>query len=372
MRVLIFNTRLDSAKCWGGDSTQVIETEKALIHMGIETKVISSAPENIREYDVIHIFNMQTIGNGIDVIKSAKLNKVPIVFSTLYWDLRYAMEEDLVKYSIGRLYTSLARISPLLALNLYKMRYYYGNARQKRLQRKVLSEVALILPNSVAELEILVQHFDMPILRARSMIVPNAVSCKSTSLCDDKMKECMLPSEYMLMAAGFHPVKGQHRLIEALRDNKEIPIVFAGRIDKTSVYGQYCIQLAEQRGNTYILGAINHEDMPALYSHAKIHVLPSLRESPGLSSLEAAIYGANCVVSSHAPVWEYFKNEAFVCDPLDPDSIKESVLAAWKSAPRSELKKMILQEFTWTKAAEITLQAYKQVIRRKVIAYNSN
>jgi glycosyltransferase involved in cell wall biosynthesis len=84
-----------------------------------------------------------------------------------------------------------------------------------------------------------------------------------------------------------------------------------------------------------------------------------------LASLEAAIHGANCVVSIHAPVWEYFKKEAYVCDPLDARSIKSAVLQAWQDEKRTELRKMILQEFTWEKAASITLQAYECAIKNK-------
>ena len=71
------------------------------------------------------------------------------------------------------------------------------------------------------------------------------------------------------------------------------------------------IKLGKKRGNTFFLGEISHDDIYPYYSKAKVHVLPSFRESPGLSTLEAAVFGVNCVVSFHGPVAEYFGLDIF-------------------------------------------------------------
>src|SRR5690349_1458825 len=77
------------------------------------------------------------------------------------------------------------------------------------------------------------------------------------------------------------------------------------------------------------------EELPALYRRARVHALPSLRESPGLATLEAALEGCRCVVGIHAPVEEYFGDEAFVCDPEDEASIGRALRGAW-DAPASD------------------------------------
>ena len=92
--------------------------------------------------------------------------------------------------------------------------------------------------------------------------------------------------------------------------------------------------------------------MHHFYSRAKVHALPSLSETTGLSTLEAAICGINCVVSIHGPITEYFGFDAYICDPKNVNSIKNAVLDAWNNPKSNKLKNRILSKFTWEKAAE--------------------
>lgn len=131
-------------------------------------------------------------------------------------------------------------------------------------------------------------------------------------------------------------------------DRPDIPIVCVGRNLVETYFGHYCKRLAGQRRNTYLLNGIPHDEMPKLYRKAKVHVLLSLRESLGLASLEAAVYGANFVVAIHAPVWEYFRDNVFVCDPEDPVSLQQALLDAWFAAPPVNLGAKILERFTYS------------------------
>ena len=90
-----------------------------------------------------------------------------------------------------------------------------------------------------------------------------------------------------------------------------------------------------------------------------------VRESPGLSTLEAAISGANCVVSFHTPFTEYFSLDTLSCDPLNIESIQHAVLKAWNSPGNDELKKRVLKYFTWKRAALKTLEAYEYILNKE-------
>ena len=57
---------------------------------------------------------------------------------------------------------------------------------------------------------------------------------------------------------------------------------------------------------------------------AKVNVLTSWVETPGLVSLEAAYAGCNLVVSDKGSVRDYFKNFAFYCDPSNIKNIKNT------------------------------------------------
>jgi hypothetical protein len=92
--------------------------------------------------------------------------------------------------------------------------------------REMLESADLLLPNSVAELEMLVQHFGLPSLRGKATIVPNAA--RKFAVPADQSPFTDLPSNYVMEAAGFSHHKAQRPLIEALSDLPEIPLVLVG------------------------------------------------------------------------------------------------------------------------------------------------
>ncbi len=93
-----------------------------------------------------------------------------------------------------------------------------------------------------------------------------------------------------------------------------------------------------------------------------MHVLPSWFETTGLSSLEAAAMGCNLVITRKGDTEEYFGDMAYYCEPDDISSIREAVLNAYSAPKNPKLKDHILENYTWNKTAEQTLNAYKTVL----------
>ena len=354
------NTRGDALKAWGGDTTQVVETRECLRALGVSVDLVGQEPNrNLSDYDLVHLFNIMTAERGLGLANRARGAGRPLVVSTICWDPRYARHPDNLRFGESRSWAQFATLAPRLALLAQSLRQARGKLRLLRAQRRLLFQAAVILPNSVAELENLVGQFRMPSLRGKAIVVPNAVSLASPSTSAPEGTIARLPDKCVLMAAGFHPIKGQARLIHALMQDREIPLVFVGRDSSGTRYGEHCRSLAARRGNTFFAGTVPHELMPQVYRRAKVHVLPSLRETTGLVSLEAAVCGVNCVVAIHAPVQEYFGLDAFICDPRDPASLRKAVLDAWHAPPNDNLRNRILREFTWERAAQETLRGYQ-------------
>lgn len=366
MKVILLNTRPRFLEEWGGDTTQIVETQKALQQLGVVAELATSEQQyDWAGYDLVHLFNMQTAENALDLLERVQALRKPVALSTIFWDLRYARHPDNLRFGESPFWARFASASPRFAMALQSLRQVRGKARLLRAQRTLLCGVDLILPNSVAELEILVAQFRLPSLRSMAVIVPNAVSPPAAPSSTANEMVASLPDKFALMAAGFHPIKGQARLIQALMHDPQIPLVFVGRDGSNTSYGRHCHQLAERRGNTFFVDAVPHELMPQLYRRAKVHALPSFRESPGLASLEAAVYGANCVVAIHAPVQEYFGLDCFICDPVSPASVRKAVLDAWDAPPNDNLRSRILKEFTWQRAAEETLHGYEFLLSKR-------
>ena len=126
--------------------------------------------------------------------------------------------------------------------------------------------------------------------------------------------------------------------------------------------GRQCQLFGNKSGNVYFISYVPHDQLNSYYQRAKVHALPSLQESPGLVTLEAAMAGANCVVSIHGPVTEYFGIDAWYCDPEKPESIKEAVLGALESPLNIKLKERIEKYFSWDEASRVTHKGYMQVL----------
>ena len=73
------------------------------------------------------------------------------------------------------------------------------------------------------------------------------------------------------------------------------------------------------------------------------------------------IAGCNVVVSDRGYTKEYFKDYAWYCDPSRIDSIRQAILDAHHNQRNLELKRYIVENYTWDKMAEETLKAYEHL-----------
>lgn len=341
----------------------MMKTKAGLEALGVSVTIDLSLNPDLKGFDLVHIFNVQSSEQSVQQIRNARTFRIPVALSPIYWDKRH-IDRDVNTFRFHR--NKYVRMAA--KLNSRIPEYYFNRLSPKR--RKINNQILelldysdVLLPNSVAELEILAVLFNRACLRARSEIVVNGIDFNSAI--DGSSSELQVDSEgeYVLQVGRIEPIKGQDRLIKAMMSEKQIPLVFVGG-NLDSPYGDFCKQLANEHGNATFVSHIPQTELVSIYRRAKVHALPSLRESPGLATLEAAAHGANCVVSIHAPVQEYFAGKAWICDPLDSVSIRNSVMNAWQSSRTGDLGKFVLENFTWEKAAKQTLNAYENLMLR--------
>ena len=90
--------------------------------------------------------------------------------------------------------------------------------------------------------------------------------------------------------------KNQLQFLKGMMKNN-LPIVFIGNNKFNKGYTALCKKLSDARGNVLFIDHISQEYLFSAYINARVHVLPSWYETPGLSSLEAGAAGCNIVVS---------------------------------------------------------------------------
>jgi glycosyltransferase involved in cell wall biosynthesis len=116
------------------------------------------------------------------------------------------------------------------------------------------------------------------------------------------------------------------------------------------------------------MSAMPQAELVEVYRRAAVHVLPSLFETTGLVSLEAAAAGCAVVTTDRGYAREYFGELAYYCDPRRRDSIRSAVADALSGGPSPELRARVLSCYTWRHAAVATAAAYASIGRRQSVA----
>ena len=287
----------------GGDAVQMLKTKEWLEKMYPCQISIITYPEQLNsEFDIVHIFNYATyeITNGF--MERAHQLHLPIVSSSIYWDYSYSARP--FHYIIFGYSSHLSRRVCLFYRFLYRyitplFKKPYGTSLTfKRYVQKFVDYSEYILPNSMEEGKLLLQ-FAKRTETGKIRVVYNGTEFVNNKILpqNDFFSKYQIPQNYILQVGRIEYLKNQLNLLYALKDNDSIPIVFIGQ-DNDVDYAKKLRALAQKRGNVYFLKKIPHEEITSFYYYAALHVLLSLRESPGLVSIEAAAIGCPIVIST--------------------------------------------------------------------------
>lgn len=140
--------------------------------------------------------------------------------------------------------------------------------------------------------------------------------------------------------------KNVERLIEAAKKYKfqlKLAGSLFGKGDKEWLDG-----LIKDSSNIEYVGFLSEEELKNYYKRAKVFALPSVVEGVGFVALEAAVYGAEIVLTDIGAPKEYYDGRAFLVSPYDVDAIGKAVVKALqegKSQPG--LKQYIVEHYSF-------------------------
>jgi len=105
-----------------------------------------------------------------------------------------------------------------------------------------------------------------------------------------------LPETFVLFVGSLSARKNIRRLIEAWRHvrHADAHLVLAGGLGSIGLAGG---ELPDLPPRTIVIGRVDDDDLPALFSAATLFVYPSVYEGFGLPPLEAMACGTPCLVS---------------------------------------------------------------------------
>jgi glycosyltransferase involved in cell wall biosynthesis len=185
-----------------------------------------------------------------------------------------------------------------------------------------------------------------------------------------------LPSQFLLYLGGFDQRKNVRVIVEAFAALPEMyrsgyRLVLAGvPLGKDSELFPDPQRRARAAGlpedAVRFAGWVAEEDKPALYSSATAFLFPSLYEGFGLPPLEAMACGTPVIASNASSLPEIVGEAGMQVDPSLPSAWAEAIRAVvGDDARRDEMSaRGIAQaaQFSWTRAAQETLAAYRRVM----------
>lgn len=367
MKVL-FQSRKTLFTAPGGDTTQILKTKEYLEKLGVSVDISLELTPDVSDYDIVHVFNLMRPQELYLQVKNAKKYGKKVALSTIYGP--YEEYEKKARGGILQVMNNMLSITQIeylkvIARAVLNFEFSKGTCvyllnGHKRLQRKIIKMVDVFLPNSDSEMLRVAKDFNLS--SYNYIAVANAVDVNKFNYDNisidpelEKYKDCVL---------CVSRIEGRKNQLNIIRACNELPykFVYIGKAGANfQKYFEQCKK--EANSNTYFLGQIEHEKLPQFYKLAKVHILASWMETPGLSSLEAGVMRTNIVVTKKGDTEDYFKDMAFYCEPDDLPSIKKAVKQAYETPFKENLLKRILDNYTWEDTARQTLDGYKSVFK---------
>ena len=114
--------------------------------------------------------------------------------------------------------------------------------------------------------------------------------------------------------------------------------------------------------NIQVLGFISEEEKINLYKRAKVFALPSIQEGVGIVALDAAVYGADIVITNIGGPQEYYCGMAEVVNPYDVDAIgKACVRLLEGETHQPKLRNLVLQEYSPKAICDKLISSYQKL-----------
>ena len=151
---------------------------------------------------------------------------------------------------------------------------------------------------------------------------------------------------------------------QILRQKQDVRFVVGGKGDQLPEIVRFVAE-AKIGDKVHFTGHLSRQKVYDLFAMADIFVMPSVSEPFGLVALEAAQFDLPCVISQNSGVAEIFPASS-QADPSNPQQWVDAVMGLlqfpeWRKEQAQELKSRV-QDLTWEKAAEKTVDVFRSVL----------
>lgn len=341
----------------GGDTILLEKLFKELTALGVECTIDENNILNPKDFALVHLFNFALPQLLQDQAMKVKASGVPFVVT--------ALSEDIECFHTQSHYVARSLID-YVASGQKKMNFsqseMWNVPHASRFQNDwIMQHASAIFTTGELERESIERSYGsgFPIRTIH-------LGCDIVESFDaSAFSSAYGVSDYVICVGRFESRKNQLMLCKALEDSDLPLVLIGGNITYQPDYAE-AVASFKRKGRTIIAHTLTPEMLASAYAGARVHVLPSFYELPGLVTLEAARLGTAVVSSTQSTVRDYLGNLTFYASPWDEEGIRSSVYAAFYSPETEELQKQAHQ-FNWTRTAEETLAAYKEIVPMSTI-----
>ena len=177
-------------------------------------------------------------------------------------------------------------------------------------------------------------------------------------------------TNYLLSVGTVQPRKNYSRVIRALAEVRatglDLHYAIAGAAGWLEDEMRRTIASTEMTHFVHLLGHVDDDDLPALYSASRMLLMPSLYEGFGLPVLEAMACGVPVITSNISSLPEVAGDAGILVDPSDTGQIRDAILAVETDSARRE---QLIQngyrqaaKFSWQESATKLLSVYMKLL----------
>ncbi|MGV8968106.1 MAG: glycosyltransferase family 4 protein [Cellulomonas sp.] len=245
-----------------------------------------------------------------------------------------------------------------------------GNKFFKRALERMGAEADLIIVPSEATLD---DCLSAGLTQDRLRLVPHGVRHSTPTAADvlDFRRRFELTADYILWTGTREPRKNLRGLLAAFAEvaaREDVDLVLVGPAGwgdtGTGTIPPHVLP------RVHLLGRITHADLQSAYAGARAFAFPSLWEGFGMPVLESMAHGTPVITSRDTSMAEITGETGILVDPENHDEIALAILRAI-GPERDQLgvaARRRASEFSWTRAAEQTLDVYREAVERHQVS----
>ncbi len=297
--------------------------------------------DKFHRYDVVH--DNQSLSYGLWRIKKY----VPTI-ATIHHPI--TVDRDLAIKAVSSLWKKMKH-----------MRWYSFVGMQKRVSR-TLSHIITVSDCARNDIS---REFRIPLQRFR--VIPNGINTDLFYPIPEIKREA---NRIIVTNSADTPLKGLNFLLQAVArvsEARKIRLTVIGAPKKNGGIEKLIRNLDIGRLITFT-GRIDNMEFVRQYAKATVAVVPSVYEGFGIPAGEAMACGLPVISTTGGALPEVVGNAGILVPPADPEALLKAITELLDNPDRARKLgqagfKRVHNLFTWEKAAERTIDAYREAIR---------